>query len=67
MTRKQPRPPRQHTPKPGRRAYVCEGTKDHLCGERRFMRPIDAIPECRLHGKMKREPNRAYRGQEVPE
>lgn len=58
---------REHKPRAGRYAYVCAGTKDNPCGERRFMKASDKAPDCRLHGKMKREPNRPYRGQAVPE
>lgn len=65
--KKQPPAPREHKPSPGRRAYVCEGTKDNPCGMRRFMKPGEPAPICAEHGRMKRDPNRPYRGQEIPE
>jgi hypothetical protein len=67
MTRKAKPTHREHLPRAGRRAYVCDGRRDDPCGERRFMRPNEDVPECKRHGKMRREPNRPYRGQAIPE
>lgn len=61
---------REHAPRPGRTAFLCEhranGELD--CRTRIFWREGDDEPECRTHGtrEMKRQANRPYCGQPIP-
>lgn len=55
-----------HSPKPGRLAYTCQH-KDHQVKPRVFLSPGEPVPRCKQHGKLERQENNTYMGQDVPE